>query len=495
VASWYERELRPFFLGSARPLVKEGTGLMPWQTADYVVFYINQVLREVPDPEMVRFFRGQEPEHVVRLAGIEYAWVYQGLKLPKMQYYVDMKIGERKLLGYDLPTLSIKPGEEIRATLYWECEGEGGGEGVAELKLIDDSGRAWGDEQNPKLFSFSCRKGTAIRDEHTLALGSDIPSGRYTLAVNLKDVEGKPLGEVSFSHIWVKNFQVPPSVEEEVKANFEGKVELIGYSLEPEELFPGKTLKITLFWRCLAEMKESYKAFAHLLDRIWRKWGQRDSIPAGGTYPTTWWTKGEVIVDEYEIEVHPDAPAGKYWIWVGMYDEMEGRRLSVLDGRGKPIDDKVMLGPLKVVRPFEVASISYPLLARFGEKISFLGYDLDREAIKRGETLHLALYWRAEGGIAKDYTVFVHLLDKRGRLWAQSDSEPGGGCNPTSFWDAGEMVKDEHELAIGRNVPPGEYRLEIGMYEWMSGERLPVYLNGRRLPQDSLLLESSIVVE
>ena len=35
-------------------------------------------------------------------------------------------------------------------------------------------------------------------------------------------------------------------------------------------------------------------------------------------------------------------------------------------------------------------------------------------------------------------------------------------------------MKDEHRLALKADAPPGEYLLEIGLYDPASGKRLPV---------------------
>jgi hypothetical protein len=46
------------------------------RAADYLVLYIHQWQRQRPDPAMLSFFAAQGPEYVVRLAGLEYAQVY-----------------------------------------------------------------------------------------------------------------------------------------------------------------------------------------------------------------------------------------------------------------------------------------------------------------------------------------------------------------------------------------------------------------------------------
>ena len=41
-------------------------------------------------------------------------------------------------------------------------------------------------------------------------------------------------------------------------------------------------------------------------------WGQVDSLPMEGKYPTSSWLAGDAIVDRYTIIVDPQAPAGRY---------------------------------------------------------------------------------------------------------------------------------------------------------------------------------------
>jgi len=97
-------------------------------------------------------------------------------------------------------------------------------------------------------------------------------------------------------------------------------------------------------------MDTSYKVFSHLLDSEGCIWGQRDSVPRKGNYPTTGWLPGEVIVDKYEIPVQSDAPSGEYRIEIGMYDLETMARLPAFDGEGRRLaEDRVLLEPTIVV--------------------------------------------------------------------------------------------------------------------------------------------------
>ncbi|MBI3536137.1 MAG: hypothetical protein HY070_01025, partial [Chloroflexi bacterium] len=94
-----------------------------------------------------------------------------------------------------------------------------------------------------------------------------------------------------------------------------------------------------------------------------------------------------------------------------------------------------------------------------------------------------------------NYTVFIHLLDVRGNIRAQIDTQPFAGSYPTSLWDAGEIVRDEYALELPRDLAPGDYKIELGFYEYPSLARLPVtHANGESIG-NQLILDSAIRIE
>jgi len=134
-------------------------------------------------------------------------------------------------------------------------------------------------------------------------------------------------------------------------------------------------------------------------------------------------------------------------------------------------------------------SISHPLEARSGESIAFLGYDLEPVEVTPGDTLHLTLYWQALEQPHRAYTVFTHLLDETGRLQGQQDNMPVRNRIPTTCWQPGEFITDPYDIVVAPDAPPGEYRIEIGMYDLPTGERLRV-TGPPGQPADRLLLPS-----
>lgn len=128
------------------------------------------------------------------------------------------------------------------------------------------------------------------------------------------------------------------------------------------------------------------------------------------------------------------------------------------------------------------AAQSHPIEAAFKHDagiIWLLGYSLG--PARPGGVLSLTLYWKPDGPTARPYTVFTHLYDAQGKRWAQLDGEPVGGQRPTTGWTSGEEVADKYGLALPSSIPPGDYRLEVGLYNLQDGSRLPLATGENRL--------------
>jgi hypothetical protein len=115
-----------------------------------------------------------------------------------------------------------------------------------------------------------------------------------------------------------------------------------------------------------------------------------------------------------------------------------------------------------------------PMQVEFARPVRFLGYTFDAQNVSPGDRLPLVLYWRALATLDTDYTVFVHLRDMNNVTQASADHQPYDGVVPTTRWRAGAVVKDVVWLDLPADLPPGEYRLLVGMYRVDTLERLPV---------------------
>ncbi|MFN2200747.1 MAG: hypothetical protein ACK2UO_06045 [Caldilineaceae bacterium] len=101
------------------------------------------------------------------------------------------------------------------------------------------------------------------------------------------------------------------------------------------------------------------------------------------------------------------------------------------------------------------------------------GYSLSPETRPGGELL-LELYWESLQPVDENYQVFVHLLNANSEKVAQRDGQPVQWMRPTSTWQPGERITDRYGIALPPDLPGGEYTISVGLYDPVSGQRLPV---------------------
>ncbi len=116
--------------------------------------------------------------------------------------------------------------------------------------------------------------------------------------------------------------------------------------------------------------------------------------------------------------------------------------------------------------------------ARLGEAITLERFALWSPEAAPGDVVQVRLLWRTDRPLDRRYKVFLQLLGPGDQLVAQRDAEPVGGSRPTTSWQPGEAVEDNHGLLIPLATPPGQYRLIAGMYDAQTGQRLPVVQGG-----------------
>jgi hypothetical protein len=267
-----------------------------------------------------------------------------------------------------------------------------------------------------------------------------------------------------------------------------GRIRLLACEFDRQIVHPGETINITLYWQALKPMDDDVLVYIHLLGRGWELVGSLDSYPGWGTYPTSLWRPGEILRDRYQVTIKSDAQAPTLcWIDVSLTTLERATGVSSRD------DDSsvVFEGQFKLVpREWPVVE-GQQTDSRLGDQVSLIGYEVDEEVATPGGELRLTLFWRAEGTLEQDYTVFAHLLDATGQRVSGWDSPPLGGDYPTSAWGAGEVIADEYIIPVPADAPPGKYAIAVGMYNADTGERLPVILaDGQQVPERWVVLQT-----
>lgn len=284
----------------------------------------------------------------------------------------------------------------------------------------------------------------------------------------------------------------------EVYARFGSDVELWGYDLEPNIASPGSTVSVRLYWRALNFSNQDLTVYtqlqtvpdARLLD-------QNDSQPVAGRSRVTLWRPGEVVVDTYQLEVPIDAQPGKLIVIAGLYENVTIRRLDVYDVSGIRVSDHILLGAITLPDAGTEPAAAQPVDYTAGSPaiIAVTGVTLPTQPLRPGDTLELTLFWRTLAAVSTDYTVFVHLLDDAGRLVAQADAPPLDGRSPTSLWYVGEETPDRRGVELPLDVPPGVYHVSFGLYDPVSGARVPWQdSSGTPLADDRVVLDVPVQV-
>ena len=272
--------------------------------------------------------------------------------------------------------------------------------------------------------------------------------------------------------------------------SFDPEVRLMGYSLQTDQAGPVQ-LALTLYWQALRPSATRYDVLLKVLDASYKVWGQQSRPLPGPFLPLQWWKPGQIVKDRRAVELLPATPPGPYYVEVHVYSPSADEWL-------KPEGDcDILLGPVEVSRreppAIEDLDMDHPIGAVLGERVRLLGYNIE-SGFRRGDNIHLTLFWQCLEEMDQDYTVFTHLVDEKQNIWGQKDNPPVDGFYPTSRWEAGEIVRDQYDILISPEAPPGEHQIEVGMYLVETGERLPVLLDDEAVQSDEVMLGSIEVV-
>lgn len=193
VVTFYPPQFRYYFDGEATSL-RRGDWDKTWYFADYVVFYISQVQRQLPTPELVKFFSTQTPEYVVRLGGVDFVWVYRSPillsgQLPAVQQQLEgQRLGEElTLVGYALSAERARPGEEWYVTLYWQALIQLNQDYELRVRVLDPEGQVLREQIGPSFNGYFptswWKPGRTMTDRYQFSLSEAMPPGQYWLAV------------------------------------------------------------------------------------------------------------------------------------------------------------------------------------------------------------------------------------------------------------------------------------------------------------------------
>jgi hypothetical protein len=191
--------------------------------------------------------------------------------------------------------------------------------------------------------------------------------------------------------------------------------------------------------------------------------------PVEGRYPTAWWHAGELVRDPHSLSISAAVAPGRYRLELSLVRAADGQPLQTEKGQMAVTLGEIEIGSRE--HTFEPTLPQHEQVAPLGGSVELVGYDLAEAVRSPGSPLAVTLHWHALKTPDRNYDVFVHLQNADGKLVAQSDGPPAGGQAPTLGWLPGEYVRDARRLELPPDLPEGVYRLSVGLYDPVTGER------------------------
>jgi len=257
-------------------------------------------------------------------------------------------------------------------------------------------------------------------------------------------------------------------IQHQVNVRFGDRLELAGYDdPRPRNPTPGQPVALTLYWRALQPLALDDVVDLVALDAAKQQAFKQPTWPLAGRAPTSTWQPGHIVRDRHVVPGTPGLAPGAYTFFLDVFQPLAGAPRLPLAGGGTTLK----LGRFLVLPPQTGAPPSAK--ANFGGSLALLGFTYSDAFGEPVQTVQVNLDWQVTGPVARDYTVFVHLLDTSGKLVSQSDSQPDAGRFPFSLLPVGLRVHDRHALPV-EGLTEGHYQLEIGVYDPGTGARLKI---------------------
>lgn len=327
VASHSPDEFKPFFVGHTTQL-----GSTPSIEPDFFVLYASHVQRHFAADLTIPLQQQYEPEYVVEINGLPYAWIYHnaffGEEIAEILRYIEDHAtmeGDVVILNANAAFRRMYDGP---LTIY-RITGPARQDFVlTQLRRALTRGRRlWlldFPDTYEELYQFIERE----------------------LANRTQRVDYVSAGEISATCYQADEMTRFVACDSDVPLAYQvgASIRLCGYDLSSTFLSPEEPLTLRLYWQCVIPPPGDYKVFTHLIGPDERIHGQLDAKPQGYAAPTSLWQSGEIILDDYVLHLDENAPVGEYHLEVGMYDPITMARLPVIDVQGQPVpDDRVLI--------------------------------------------------------------------------------------------------------------------------------------------------------
>lgn len=262
-------------------------------------------------------------------------------KLP--DHPANIRYGDQMTLtGYTIPAAqTLRGGSPLAPIVEWRAEKTIAEKYFFDVQLLDAQGHLWSEQDRQADEGVAptdlWKPGKLIGDQFTLNLPPTMPSGAYQLAIGVHannalaafDAQGKALGSMPvIATVWVEKNKaaftasqlfIPQPLYVDM-----AELRFLGTTALPATIRAGEVLQIGFYWRARAKPRSDYIMAAQLRDAHGAIVAEQASPPANGTYPTSHWDAGEVLMDWRDLWVPQNMPAGNYQVTIELKDPASG---------------------------------------------------------------------------------------------------------------------------------------------------------------------------
>jgi hypothetical protein len=289
----------------------------------------------------------------------------------------------------------------------------------------------------------------------------------------------KRLVEQSSLDLWLDMNTVAPENEDEHVAVYStqtesprpsGVAQLLEACVAVRSLLTGpaltlqeEVLEIPLEWIIGNPPQGDYILELALVDETGetRRRHQYEVVPGASL---TAWHMGKRHATSYPFYVDPVISPGTYRLQATLVPVQRDREALLT---AHLLDIQVSAGSRDFSPPTRHKRV---VNAAYGSNLRLLRYNLE----VGDDAAYITLHWQSLRRMKVDYKFFVHLYDAESEaLVAQVDTMPQDWTYPTTWWEADKVVSDETMLSF-EDIPPGTYRLGVGVYNPLTGERLAI---------------------
>jgi MFS family permease len=139
------------------------------------------------------------------------------------------------------------------------------------------------------------------------------------------------------------------SPRSEPLAQLDNRILFWGFQTNLKQWQAGQRVPLRFFWEASEPIKDEYKVFVHLRNGQNQTVAQADHLPFDGALSTSSWQPGDVVAEDFWLDLPAELPAGNYGLVAGLYHPDTGERLPVTNDTS--MENAIILGTIKVESP------------------------------------------------------------------------------------------------------------------------------------------------